>query len=200
MTSIVVIGEDTLCCAIGEKLVNDFLPDWKQVNAPINTRGVTRLKANLPRYLKLARRGVFVLCIAGIDRAPCAPALVRKWLPRGVNDAFLLRFAVREAESWLLADRPNLSTFLHIPTNKIPTVPDELDDPKRTLLNAVRKHSSKALQAELISSGKAIAPGPGYNDCLSAFVRGAWNPTDAAECSPSLRRTISRLEALRTDQ
>ncbi len=200
MTSIVVIGEDALCCAIGEKLVGDFLPDWKLANAPINTKGVTKLEANLPRYLNLSRSGVVVLCLADIDRTPCAPALVRKWLPRGANDAFLLRFAVREAESWLLADRPNLSTFLHIPRSKIPAAPDELDDPKRTLLNAVRKHSSKALQADLTSSGREVAPGPGYNDLLSAFVRSSWNPIEAALYSPSLRRTLNRLEALRAGQ
>lgn len=197
MKRIVVIGEDSLCCAIGEKLVNDFLPGWQFANSSINTKGVSKLEANLPRYLNLSRSGVFVLCLADTDRAPCAPELIRKWLPKGGYDAFLLRFAVREAESWLLADRLNLSAFLRIPKSKIPAAPDELDDPKRTLLNAVRKHSTKALQADLTSSGRAVTPGPGYNDRLSEFVSRQWNPADASLYSPSLKRTINRLEALR---
>ena len=57
MKQILVVGEDALCCALGLKLVAIAMPGWTVSSAPINTRGVTKLLAALPR-VTLANGGV----------------------------------------------------------------------------------------------------------------------------------------------
>ena len=43
MTQILVVGEDALCCALGERLVAACLPGWKLAQTSIDTKGVTKL-------------------------------------------------------------------------------------------------------------------------------------------------------------
>ena len=77
MSRILVVGEDTLCCALGERLVAACLPDWQLAQPSIDTKGVTKLQPSLPRYLSLARSLHPVLCIADTD-GQCAVELRAK--------------------------------------------------------------------------------------------------------------------------
>lgn len=195
MTAILIVGEDELCCALGERLVAELLPDWC-VTQSINTRGVTRLIASLPRYLNLARHFQPVLCIADTDRAPCAAGLLRQWLPHGPQPRFLLRLAVTEAESWLLADRDRFAAFLQIADKHIPPAPDTLPDAKRSLLALARRSKVRLLRQELLADGPELRQGSGYNVHLGAFVRTHWQARQAATASPSLQRAVARIAAL----
>lgn len=196
MTAIVVIGEDALCCALGEKLVAELLPGWRLALASINTQGVTRLKASLPRYLEFARTLHPVLCIADTDRAPCVAELLQAWLPHGPQPRFLLRLAVTEAESWLLADRDRFATFLQIAGKHVPAAPDVLMDAKGSLLALAKRAKNRHLRRELLAEGSELRQGSGYNERLGDFVRTHWQPRQAAAASPSLRRAVTRIAAL----
>jgi hypothetical protein len=194
MSRILVVGEDALCCALGERLVAACLPGWQLAQTSIDTKGVTKLQPSLPRYLDLARNLHPVLCIADTD-GQCAVEWLGRWLPQA-HDSLVMRLAITEAESWVLADRQGFAQTLEVPLNKLPQCPDEESDPKRLILTLVKKSKIRLFRDEVVSSNDPSKPGTGYNLHLGAFVRSRWNARRAAQHSPSLARAVNRLERL----
>lgn len=197
MNRLYVIGEDALCCALGNKLVDDVL-GWQLAQPAVNTNGVTKLKPALSRYLGLAKVHP-VLCIADTD-GKCALHMIKEWLPRNASADFLLRFAVAESESWLLADSESLAQCFQVPEGKLPANPDDEMDAKRTLLGLARRSKRKMIRDEVVSHTDPNKPGAGYNVHLGEYVTAHWRPLVAATRSPSLARAIRRLESLRQRQ
>jgi hypothetical protein len=79
---------------------------------------------------------------------------------------------------------------------KLPSRPDALDDPKRSLLELARK-APREVRRDLLADDQAFASqGLGYNQRLSAVIRQIWNPEQAASRSESLRRARSRLRQM----
>ncbi|MBU6439850.1 MAG: hypothetical protein KGJ03_04740 [Betaproteobacteria bacterium] len=195
MTRILIVGEDALCCALGERLVAQALPGWTLAGPPIDTKGITRLVSSLPRYARQARELRPVLCIGDSD-GRCVKQLLGQWLPKEVPDRFVLRLAVAEAESWLLADRHGFAKGLGVPINKLPRHADALADPKLAVLGLVARSSKRMFRDEIVSRVDPTRRGAGYNVHLSAFVRTHWDACRARECSPSLARAWRRVLAL----
>jgi hypothetical protein len=196
MNSLIVVGEDGLCCALGAKLVQDLLPEWNVAIPPINKGGITKLIPDLPKFCKLAKSGRPVLCIADVDRR-CAVQLVQRWLPHGKPALMLLRLAVPEAESWLLADQEGLQRLIEVPTHKIPHEPEVLIDAKQQLLGLINRYGTKTIRREMvINEPTHLIAGTGYNQHLKQFVQEHWRPQRAATRSPSLQRAIKRIAGL----
>lgn len=194
MAQMFVIGEDGLSCALGVKLVTDVL-GWALAQPALDTKGVTKLVANIPRYMGLAELHP-VLCVADTD-GQCAMTLAAEWRPRWAPRNFLLRLAVSEAESWLLADREAFAAFLEVAEARIPDRPDNIPDPKRLVVNLARRSRRRTLRQELVSSTNAERPGAGYNIHLREFAERSWRPREAARRSPSLAKALRRLEELK---
>lgn len=131
----------TLLC-IGDKISAGSIAGLNLATPPINKRGVTKLIPDLPRFCTLAQSGRPVLCIADVDRG-CAVQLIRRWLPHGKPARMLLRLAVTEAESWLLADQEGLQRLIDVPQHKIPQAPETLVDAKQQLLALINRYGSK---------------------------------------------------------
>jgi len=189
---ILVVGEDALSCALGERLVAQVLPSWSLAKASINTRGISKLVSALPRYMQQAAHVQPVLCIADTDRR-CPVELVSEWLPRGTGERFLFRLAVSEAESWLLSDREALAGFLGISVAKLPQDPDRVADAKREVLRLARLSRVRQIRREVVSSSDSSKPGTGYNVHLCSFVRQHWRAPEAAGMSVSLSKAVRRL-------
>lgn len=192
MTRILVVGEDALSCALGERLVAQVLPNWSLSKAPINTNGITKLVRSLPRYLQQAEHVQPVLCIADTDHK-CAVDLVRGWLPHAHAPRFLFRLAVSEAESWVLSDGEAFAEFFRIPVANLPRLPDDLPDAKREVLRLAGRSRVRQIRQEVVSSLDANRPGTGYNAHLCGFVRQHWRAVHAAGRSVSLSRAVRRL-------
>lgn len=195
MNSLVLVGEDALCCALGERLVEQTLPGWRLAFAPINKRGVTKLKADLPRYLQQALHVQPVLCIADTDSA-CPVALRQQWLPQEVPPNFLLRLAVSESEAWAMADRAAFAAALGVSVANVPRDPETLPDIKRKVLHLAAQSSKRRVREELLSVHDASKPGTGYNEHLCAFIKQGWRAAIAREQSASLHRAMLALELL----
>lgn len=195
MTRMFVIGEDSLCCALGERLIIEIM-GWQLAQPAVNTRGVSKLVSALPRYVNLARLHP-VLCVADTD-GKCAKQLRSEWLPKIVPSRFSLRLAVVEAESWVLADPDALASFLKVPANRIPADPDAIVDPKLAVLNLAARSRDKLVRSEVVSSIDGSKPGAGYNIHLEEFARRHWNPRRAAQRSPSLARAVKRIQEVAT--
>jgi hypothetical protein len=193
MRSILIVGEDALCCLLGARLTAYYLPDWKPVTEPLNKGGRSKLIADLPRYCRFAEKGTPVFCIADTDRG-CAVTLLQQWLPRGAPPQLLLRLAVTEAESWLLADQEGLSTFGRIPRKTIPPNPDTLPDAKQRFMALMHRYGRREQRLDMVINRQThLIQGTGYNAQLADFVRRQWQPERAATRSPSLQRAINRM-------
>ena len=190
-----VVGEDALCCSLGERLVEAALPHWQLSGESIDTRGVSNFIHALPRYVEQARHVQAMLCIADTD-GHCAVELRRRWLPPGVPGLFLLRLAVTEAESWVLADREASADFFRVALKHVPLQPEAEPDAKRTVLRLAKLSKVRALREEMVSPTDPTKPGAGYNLHLRRLVQLSWQARRAAGHSDSLRRALQRLDEL----
>lgn len=195
MPMLLIVGEDAPCCAFGERLARKFLPTWHTPLPAIDTGGVTKLRAALPRYCEQAKFVQHVLCIADTD-GQCPVSLLRTWLPSGVPDRFVLRLAVTEAESWALADATEFAAAYQVPASKVPARPDDASDAKSALLALAKRSKSRTIRDEVVSAGSLMRPGTGYNLHLCRFIRQHWRPEEAMTRSPSLLRAVRRLQLL----
>jgi len=193
MSRILVVGEDAICCALGESLVASVLPGWHLAGPSINTAGVTRLASRIPRYQELARHLHPVLCIGDTD-GRCPVLLRSRWLAKPVPDEFLLRLAVPEAESWLLADHQGFARTFKVSPNRIPSALDQVNDPKQLLLSLVSRSTVRRYREEVLSGNDPTRRGSGYNLHLSQFVHSGWDGIRAMDRSVSLRRAVRCLE------
>ncbi|WP_155627964.1 hypothetical protein [Burkholderia vietnamiensis] len=189
MSQILVVGEDRLCCVLGEQLVAAALPTWKLAGPSIDAGGVTKLVPSFQRYAEQATYVQPVLCIADTD-GKCAAELIEAWRPNHAPNGFVIRLAVTEAESWVLADRQGFADAFHISKNKLPSNLDDEPDPKRLLLNLIAKSRKRSFRDDMISQTDRSKPGAGYNVHLSDFVRSHWNIQRAMGHSRSLNRAF----------
>jgi hypothetical protein len=109
----------------------------------------------------------------------------------------LLRIPVRSIESWLLADGDSLAAYLRISKSLVPANPEELDHPKRDLVNLARRSRSRRVREAMVpSEGMTIPVGPAYTDSIIEFVAEQWDPQRACQTSASLRRCFKALRGL----
>lgn len=111
-----------------------------------------------------------------------------------------LRIPVRSLDSWLLADASGFAEEFFVRRGRLPDLPDELDNPKQSLVNICRSSRKSAIRDSVPArdvSGCTV--GPEYVSRVSAFARGNWSPERAAQRSPSLSRAIQALGTLARD-
>lgn len=133
------------------------------------------------------------LVMRDLDRdAPCPPELVQRLLPAPARQ-MVYRVVVHTVESWLFADRDALRRFLGVPLTLIPDRPDDVLDPKSTMIQLARR-SRYADMAPPAAAPNRV--GPAYNARLIEFVINHWRPRMAARNSESLRRCLAKLDAL----
>ena len=160
------------------------------VQSCIGLTGFGYLRLNIKKLNQAARKTP-ILVLTDLDRTECAPILLREWLNVSPHQNLIFRVAVREVESWIMAHRSAFAAFLGISTNLIPTNPDELGDPKRTLLDLTAKSRRRVLREAIIPALKSTAKmGPDYNGRLGEFVMMNWDVREAAKNSLSLRKAF----------
>ena len=165
---------------------------------PIVKHGSPLFWQIIARYNDAARSRGPVFCLTDLDNNPCPSGLIAKHLPRGRNPGLLLRIAVRELESWLLADAKALAAFLGLSEAAIPREPDELADPKQALVNVARRVRKVALREALVpEDGTSAKVGPDYVGEMGHLIADHWDPARAASRSPSLARAREALARLR---
>lgn len=157
--------------------------------------GFGYLKARLPDFIASCRGGLSFLLLTDLDTRPCPPDLLDDWfgvIPK--PDSMLLRVAVREVESWVLADRIRFAGWLGVSENEVPAAPEACLDPKADLLFLAKKSKKSGLKEGLLpKKGAPSKVGLEYNDLLCAFVSSEWRVEEAAKLAPSLARAIRRL-------
>ncbi|MBX3177009.1 MAG: hypothetical protein KF886_06605 [Candidatus Hydrogenedentes bacterium] len=136
-----------------------------------------------------------------LDTWPCAPSLISSWFGSspdgspGLPKGLCFRIAVREIESWIMADRHAWAAYIEIAATNFPTRPDELPDPKQFLINVIRAKGKKKMHADMLPRGSGHV-GPLYNDVLCRFIQSTWSANRASRFSPSLMRAINALHRI----
>ena len=197
MTPIYIASEDALSETLLHHLVSEANHDL-QVAVSFGRRGNSYLRSKFQELCKTAQ-AIPVVLLTDLDNTPCAPELIALWCGRrALPDSMLFRVAVREIEAWLLADKDGFARFAGIPKSKMPLDPEQLEDPKQTLLNLVRHYGRREIKANLLpSAGSTAKIGFGYNVILSDFVHSSWSLNRAIAHADSLERTYRRLRELR---
>ncbi len=164
------------------------------VTSVFRAGGFGQIKSRLENF-RNACHVIPHIVMTDLDTYPCPPELLKDWKVGKLPDRMLMRIAVREVESWLLADREGIAKLIRVPLVKIPTNPDELPDPKQVLLNLARKSKSPRFASEFVpANGSKAKHGPMYNEHLIGFATRHWDSCQAELASPSLKRTIKRIE------
>lgn len=160
-------------------------------------KGIDYLRKKADAFSRLALRTapMLVLVDFGDLRVPCA-ACIREAVLSVPGPHVMVRAAVPEVESWLLADTHGLASWLGVSAARIPQHPENVADPKRTLVQLAAKSRKRDLKAAIVPSGfpnASAQTGPEYTFAVSEFVRSIWDPEAAAQRSQSLKRCLARL-------
>lgn len=191
MLYVALATEDGLSEAVGKRLLSE-IEYPVEVSLLLRRNGYGYLRSGLTKWCELATQQPVVL-LTDLDRYVCPLDLIRDWFGDVVRpNRLIFRIAVREIESWLLADHDAMKQLIG-QKGKLPTDPDALSDPKAKLL-ALARNASKDVRLDLIrAEGVVASQGVGYNARLTSFVSSVWNPERAASRSASLRRARERL-------
>jgi hypothetical protein len=196
MTPIAVATEDQLSEAIALRLISEIAMPH-HVTHKLRKGGFGYLRSRMDSWYQMAQHQVMFV-LTDLDRAGCLVEFRDQWLnSRHPPASLLFRVAVREVESWVLADHVAMRSLIG-EKGVLPVAPDELADPKQALLGLARR-APKPIREDLLKiiDGQ-LAQGVGYNARLVEWVHSEWCPKRAAARSPSLARTRMRLtEAVR---
>lgn len=158
-------------------------------------RGRPHLLKRLGGYNAAARRGPWFVLV-DLDRDSCAADARRNWLPNP-EVGMCFRIAVPEVEAWLLADQDRIASFLGVPHSNVPSQPEQLADPKLTILSLARGSRKRDIRTGLVPrDGSRAQVGPTYASDLRAFAVSQWRPAAAAANAPSLARCLRGVEQL----
>jgi hypothetical protein len=163
--------------------------------------GKSFLLEKLQAYNQAAKFNPWVILVDLDHDQDFVPPFKEACLP---NPAPLMcfRIAVREIESWLLADRERLANFLGVNIHRIPYNPEELDSPESAVVDLARHSRRRDVRDYMVprvGSGRKI--GPAYSSVLIEFAgdfKKGWRPHVAAKESDSLSRCLHRLKGLIT--
>lgn len=191
MAFVALATEDVLSETIGQRLLAELGPQMHP-GTLLRKDGVGYLRSRMKSWYQISEQQVVVI-LTDLDQAVCPSALLDVWFaaaPRPAN--LLLRVAVRESESWLLADHQAMRKLLG-PRGVLPEEPDQLPDPKQHLLRLATS-ASRDVRLDLVKAkGQVCSQGIGYNARLTDLVRTDWSPERAAQRSPSLARARRRM-------
>jgi hypothetical protein len=191
--SLVIVVEGDTDRPMAEKLARDAGFDISYID---DRAGKSQIDARWSGFNSAARvMPWFVL--RDLDRdAPCAPALLaaRSWQPA---EWMVTRLAVREGESWLLADTEGFSRFLHVPEQRFPLDPDSEEKPKTTVVNLARQSTRAEIRKGLVpKEGASARVGPLFEAKIIEFAKHHWSLERACRRSDSLRRARAALREL----
>ncbi len=160
-------------------------------------KGYGYIKTKIQGFNRAARSTCYLTLVDLMDTEfSCPPEVSVGWVPH-LAPNMLFRVVVRELESWLLADRENMADFVGVRPFQIPERPEEIDDPKRALINIARRSRNARVQRALVpDAGSTAQVGKLYVSEMNIFINTLWNPQVARRIAPSLDSCLNKLEGL----
>lgn len=187
-----LVFEDDLSEFVLKKLLNYF-PNKYNPEVSYKGKGFGNIKANINGYNQACISIPFIVLV-DLDNYECPLALINSWFNGTPHKNMIFRVAVREIESWLLADKQGFSNYLGISSIHIPDNPENENDPKRSLISIVKKSRKRIIREDIVPINVNAKIGPNYNGRLMEFVSHHWDLDRAKRRSKSLNRSINKLE------
>ena len=199
-STINIAAEDRLGIAALERIINSEFENIQIArilpNSERRLAGNNPIRARVQNFRQAAQSGQYFIVLTDLDNGICPSKLLQEWGVFPLPERLLFRVAIREVESWLLGDRHNMAKLLGIKSALVSPSPEQLADPKATLLG-LAKMGSKKIQKELLPEKGAFGKiGPGYNDVLCGFVEQDWDYRNASTNAPSLDRFLNQIDQL----
>ena len=192
LNNFILAVEDDLSRAVGQKIAKSA--EWG-IERVLSKSGKGYLQANFQNFCNTAKHTAVFMLVDLNGSHPCAPSLLREWtkstpLPR----LLFFRVAVREVESWLLADHEAMKILLGS-KGKLPLQPDALQDPKSELLTLLKRVRQYVRDGVVRLDNGGIFQGVTYNATLAKWIDEHWLAERAAARSDSLNRLLVRLRS-----
>ena len=162
----------------------------------IPCHGKGKIKKQIKAYINAAQYGNYFVITDLDNDFNCAPLLIKKWLSGSSTNQLIFRIAVHEIESWLLADKAGFAAFFSISENLIPPEPDNIIDPKQTVIALARRSKKREIRETIVPIDDYMVNGPEYNAKFQYFVQNCWNINSARKNSPSLDKAIKAFEKI----
>ena len=119
LNSVILAVEDSLSDVVSTKILKHFGIEIIQ-RIPNTYQGKSYLQRRANELNRSTAGPLYVFMFADLDSPQtCVPELIQSWVKAPLKPDFFLRVAVMEIESWIMADRRALATFLSIPMNRI---------------------------------------------------------------------------------
>lgn len=112
MTNLHIVFEDKLSEYVIRKIMQNYTNDFYYL-IPMNNRGYGSIKKKIKIFNELNNSMLFFV-LTDLDNHECAPSMIQKWISQPIRDNLLFRVAVREVETWLLADSKGFAKFLKL--------------------------------------------------------------------------------------
>lgn len=188
--------EDPLSEAVIRKVLSHS-PNTFHIGTCYSHGGFGYLKKTINGFNNSSKHCPFFV-LTDLDQRECAPLLIQSWLNTPKHNNLIFRVAVREVESWLLADRYNFAKYVLVSIDHIPHTTEDIMNPKELLINIVKQSRKRSLKSDILPANNSTAKqGPNYNEPLIKFVEEHWNISEAANNSQSLQKTINALNEFR---
>jgi hypothetical protein len=160
-------------------------------------KGFTYIQEKVRGFNQTSVNTNYLVLVDFMDTGLACPAdVVAQWVPHR-QPGLIFRVVVRELESWLFADSENLASFLRVSATKIPSDPEQLTDPKLTLVNIARSSRSKSIREALVpEAGSKARVGKLYTSEMTQFIERDWNVENACMNSKSLSKCCKLLEEI----
>jgi len=155
-------------------------------------QGFGYIKTRLAGFNNGAKSASYFV-LADLDQFQCPAGLWAEWLPNIRRHRNLIfRVAVREVESWLLADYESLKEYLGLKENNRYSNTDELPDPKREFLSLALRSSKRTVREAVVFQNRdgTVYQGPDYNGALIGYVEKDWSLSAGMRRSNSLARAV----------
>lgn len=194
MNYVALATEDALSEAVGKRLLTS-IEHPMEANLYFRQNGFGYLRKNMQKWCNLAIQQPVVL-LTDLDQHVCPHNLIDTWLGGLIRpNNLVFRVAVKEVESWLLADHDAMRQLIGN-KGRLPPDPDTLENPKDYLLK-LAKNAHREIRKDLVKEdGAASSQGIGYNARLTDVVDNLWSPQRASHRSPSLIKAFQRLDEL----
>ena len=167
-----------------------------QIGTVYGKVGKTHLRQKIQGYNNAARFSSWMVLVDLDHEEDCAPRMKENWLSDPAEN-LCFRVAVREVEAWLLADADTLASYLSVARSRMPSDPEHLPDPKRTIVNLARRSRRREIREGLVPRMESRREvGPTYTSQLVEYVKSDWRPDLAAQRSESLLRAIRCLRRI----
>ncbi len=193
-----LVFEDELSEYIMSKLLECF--DDKYLSGySYHGHGNGYIKSKINGFNQACKSTPFFI-VTDLDNNACPVLLRNEWFSNPPHPNMIFRIAIREVESWLLADIEGFSKYTGVSKAIFPRNPEREHDPKRTLISIARRSRIRNVREDIVPINENAQIGPNYNGRLMDYVINHWNIERAMLRSESLTRAYHKLELFQSYQ